>query len=183
MQEDGGIASDKAALNSEELARAAEEFLKGLLRELGAVAEITSSQPSDDVLELLITGEGLGTLIGPKGSTLIALQELTRTVLQRRGPRSECRVMVDVNGYRKRRAEALARFARQVAADVLASGKRRALEPMPPADRKVVHDSVSGLQGITTVSEGEEPNRRVVIMPAAVVAPGPEVEDLQSTGS
>ena len=173
---DGGNGS--TALTSEELARAGEEFLAGLLQELGATAEVISSQPSEDVLEFLITGEGLGTLIGPRGSTLLALQELTRTVLQRRGPRSECRVVVDVNGYRKRRAEALARFARQVASDVLSTNMKRALEPMPAADRKVVHDAVSALEGITTISEGEEPNRRVVIVPVSEASGSSATEHL-----
>jgi len=116
---------------------------------------------------VLITGDGLGTLIGPRGATLLALQELTRIVLQRHVAHPESRVIVDINGYRKRRQEALARFAQQVAAEVVASNKKRALEPMPPADRKVVHDAVNGIEGVTTESEGEEPNRRVVLVPAA----------------
>jgi spoIIIJ-associated protein len=156
--------------SADELAKAAEDFLRGLLREFGAQAEIASDRPTEEVLAVLISGDHLGTLIGPKGATLAALQELTRIVLQHHLPRSELRVIVDVNGYRKRRAEALARFARQVATDVLASNKKRALEPMLPADRKVVHDAVSAISGVTTVSEGEEPNRRVVLVPVAEAA-------------
>ena len=149
----------------EEQVRLAEGFLQGLLSELGAHATITSSPLSDEVVELRIEGEGLGTLIGPKGSTLLALQELTRTVLQRQASPSDCRLVVDVNGYRRRRQEALARFAQQVAAEVKASNVKRALEPMPPSDRKVVHDAVNVVEGVATISEGEEPYRRVVLVP------------------
>jgi spoIIIJ-associated protein len=117
------------------------------------------------VVELLITGENLGTLIGPKGATLLALQELTRTVMQRQVASSECRVVLDINGYRRRRQDALARFARQVALEVQASNNKRALEPMPPPDRKVVHDAVNDIAGVTTISEGEEPYRRVLLIP------------------
>jgi spoIIIJ-associated protein len=156
--------SDVKTIPTEELASSAEAFLRGLLKELGATATVTSSQ-AEDVIEVLVTGDDLGTLIGPKGATLLALQELTRIILQRHVPPSECRVTVDINGYRKRRQEALARFAQEVAAEVVASNKKRALEPMAPADRKVVHDAVNDIGGVTTVSEGEEPYRRVVLVP------------------
>jgi spoIIIJ-associated protein len=149
----------------EEQVRLAEGFLQGLLKELGAQATISSSELSDDVVELRIEGEGLGTLIGPKGATLLALQELTRTVLQRQTPPTDGRLVLDVNGYRRRRQEALTRFAQQVAAEVKASNVKRALEPMPPSDRKVVHDAVNAVEGVVTISEGEEPYRRVVLVP------------------
>jgi spoIIIJ-associated protein len=96
---------------------------------------------------------------------LLALQELTRTVLQRQTPPTDGRLVLDVNGYRRRRQEALTRFAQQVAAEVKASNVKRALEPMPPSDRKVVHDAVNAVEGVVTISEGEEPYRRVVLVP------------------
>ncbi|MGD0045142.1 MAG: R3H domain-containing nucleic acid-binding protein, partial [Isosphaeraceae bacterium] len=158
----------------------AEGFLQGLLSELGAHATITSNELSDEVVELRIEGEGLGTLIGPKGATLLALQELTRTVLQRQASPKDWRLVIDINGYRRRRQEALARFAQQVAAEVKATNVKRALEPMPPSDRKVVHDAVNAVQGVGTISEGEEPYRRVVLVPTsaetssdALATPGP----------
>jgi spoIIIJ-associated protein len=171
----------------EEQVRLAEDFLHGLLSELGAHATITRSDVSDDVVELGIEGEGLGTLIGPKGSTLLALQELTRTVLQRQSSPSDCRLVIDVNGYRRRRQEALARFAQQVAVEVKASNVKRALEPMPPSDRKVVHDAVNAIEGVGTISEGEEPYRRVVLVPvgtggAPETYPGPAPADAAMAG-
>lgn len=174
--------SDLKAASADELARAAETFLRGLLNELGTTADVTSGQLADDLVEVAISGDGLGTLIGPKGATLLALQEITRIVLQRQSLPSDYRVVVDINGYRKRRQEALARFAQGVAAEVVASNKKRALEPMPPADRKIVHDAVNGIAGVTTVSEGEEPNRRVVLVPATDAEPASE-PDFQGVGS
>jgi spoIIIJ-associated protein len=75
-------------------------------------------------------------------------------------------VHVDVGGYRERRREALAEFARRIAAEVQNEGVERALEPMSPPDRKVVHDTVAEIDGVTTSSEGEESRRHVVIRPA-----------------
>jgi spoIIIJ-associated protein len=74
--------------------------------------------------------------------------------------------MVDVGGYRHKRREALERFARQVAEQVRAEGAPKALEPMTAADRKTVHDTINDIEGVSTTSEGEEPHRRVVILPA-----------------
>ncbi len=70
-----------------------------------------------------------------------------------------------MGGYRQRRREALERFVQQIAADVISSGERKALEPMSPPDRKVVHDAVNEIDGVHTVSEGEDARRRVVILP------------------
>jgi spoIIIJ-associated protein len=75
-------------------------------------------------------------------------------------------VNVDVAGYRERRKGALARFTQDLAEDVLRTGVPKALEPMGSSDRKVVHDTVNEIDGVATVSEGEEPRRRVVIVPA-----------------
>ncbi len=179
-EREGANFSEVATASIEEQVRLAEEFLQGLLSELGSSATVSSHELADGVVELVIDGENLGTLIGPRGATLLALQELTRTVLQHRVGSSECRVVVDVNGYRKRRQDALARFAQQVAAEVRESNTRRALEPMPPADRKVVHDAVNVVPGVTTTSEGEEPYRRVVLIPTP---PEDAAEDDASDGS
>lgn len=153
----------------EEQGRTAEEFLRGLVAQFGLQANISVKQPDEDNVEVAVTGDDLGLLIGPKGATLLAIQDLTRTVVQRKTSAGNGRIHVDVGGYREKRAAALANFARQVAAQVVASGTRRALEPMAPADRKVVHDALNDVDGVQTVSEGEEPRRRVVIIPATSV--------------
>jgi spoIIIJ-associated protein len=153
-----------SAESLDEQAKLAEAFLRGLVSELGVTANVSSHQLTDGIVEVEIAGDDLGVLIGPKGATLLALQELTRTALQRQTT-GEGRVIVDINGYRKRRQEALARFAQQVANEVRTSGVKRALEPMPPPDRKVVHDAINSIEGVRTISEGEEPYRRVVLLP------------------
>lgn len=141
-------------------------FLEGLLDAFGFEADINRSPIDDDTIELDIAGDDLGLLIGPKGRTLTAVQELSRTVVQRQATGTHHgRVRIDVAGYRQRRKEALQRFTRQVAEEVLSSGERKSLEPMGAADRKVVHDTVNETDGISTTSEGEEPRRRVVITP------------------
>ena len=151
----------------EDVEAGATAFLDGLLDAFGLQATVTASQPADGEIEVAIEGEGLGLLVGPKGQTLLAIQDLTRLVAQRHvGPGSP-RLGVDVGGYRQRRVEALQRFSRQVAEQVLESGQSKALEPMAAADRKVVHDALTDVAGVSTMSEGEEPYRRVVIVAEA----------------
>lgn len=150
----------------EQATEAAEEFLTGVAGHFSERVEVTHRELPEDIIEILVTGDDLGLLIGPKGQTLSALQELTRTVVQRKVPLSRTRIMVDVSGYREARREALERFTRQVAAEVIASGQARELEPMSAADRKVVHDTANDVDGVTTSSEGEDPARRVILSPA-----------------
>ena len=153
-------------LSLEEQGESAKEFIAGLVAELGLQAEVAVKAVDEDTAEVSVTGQELGVLIGPGGATLAALQELARTVVQKRTGGHSDRILVDVAGYRARRAEALQRFTRQVAEEVLASGEERALEPMSAADRKVVHDTVAEIDGVATISDGEEPRRRVIIQPA-----------------
>ena len=141
-------------------------FLVDLLDAFGLEGDVTARPAEDAAVELEVTGDDLGLLIGPKGNTLQAVQELSRSMLQRTLPgESHARIRVDVGGYRARRREALEAFVRTVAADVVSSGVRKALEPMAPPDRKVVHDTVNDMEGVHTVSEGEDTRRRVVIIP------------------
>jgi spoIIIJ-associated protein len=149
----------------EEQGDVATAFLNGLVERFGLTADIEVQQPDDDTLHISLTGGDLGLLIGPKGATLLSVQDLTRTVVQRQTGAGNGRIYVDVSGYRQKRGEALARFTTKVAADVLASQQRVALEPMSAPDRKVVHDTATTIAGVTTLSEGEEPRRRVVIIP------------------
>jgi spoIIIJ-associated protein len=155
----------------EEQAAIMRTFLEGLVEAFDLEGDLVEERVDDETIELKVEGDNLGLLIGPKGQTLQAVQELARTVVQRQASGTHHgRVRIDIGGYRERRREALERFARQVAADVVASGAAKALEPMHPADRKVVHDTVNDIDGVETTSEGEEPRRRVVIRPATADA-------------
>lgn len=168
----GGDATTKEQAMTEDVtvqeqAEIIEGFLEGLVDAFGVEASIRRDQVDDETIELDLTGDDLGLLIGPKGRTLWAIQELSRTVVQRQATGTHHgRVRIDVGGYRQRRKEALVRFTRQLAAEVQESGVARSLEPMGAADRKIVHDTVNEMDGIATTSEGEEPRRRVVIVPA-----------------
>jgi spoIIIJ-associated protein len=143
-------------------------FLRDLVDAFGLDGEVTATPAEEGAVELAVAGGDLGLMIGPKGATLQAIQELSRSVLQRQLPgESHARIRVDVSGYRARRREALEAFVRTVAEDVRAAGTQKALEPMSPPDRKVVHDTVNEIDGVHTISEGEDHRRRVVIIPDA----------------
>jgi spoIIIJ-associated protein len=143
------------------------EFLTGLVEAFDLEASVETDAIDEDTSEVRIEGADLGLLVGPKGNTLTAIQELSRTVVHRRVPGTAAgRVRLDVAGYRQRRREALERFTQDVARQVVEGGVQKALEPMNPADRKVVHDTCNDIDGVSTISEGEEPRRRVVIIPA-----------------
>lgn len=148
-----------------EQADVADEFLRGLLEAFGVRAEVAVRIEEDAVL-VDVEGRDLGVLVGPKGTTLRAIEDLVRTVVQRRTDGHGARIHVDIGGYQAKRRAALEQFAGDLARRVLETGKEIALEPMSPADRKIVHDTVAAIEGVTTISEGEEPRRRVVIRPA-----------------
>ena len=169
---DGGAAVPEEELSMEEQGRIAEQFVVGLLERFNAPAQTSVREVDEDTVEIEVNGSELGLLIGPKGQTLQAVQELTRTVVQRKSVARTGRIHVDIAGYRSKRREALERFTTQVANDVVATGVQRVLEPMSAADRKVVHDTANEIEGVRTVSEGEDPRRRVVIIPETAAAEG-----------
>jgi spoIIIJ-associated protein len=147
----------------------AKEFLVGLLVSMEIKAEVSVKELDEETVELSVNADPpteLGVLVGPRGTTLQALQEVTRTVVQSKSPSRTDRILVDVAQYRERRVAALGRFAQQVATDVIESGEERALEPMSAADRKAVHDALSEDARVVTRSEGEDPRRFVVVSPA-----------------
>jgi spoIIIJ-associated protein len=145
----------------EEVAEVAEDFVRGLLGAMGLEAEVRSSVEGESAF-VDVAGEGLGVLIGRRGQTLDALQELARTAVQRR-LRSRVRLLVDVEGYRARRRTSLAEYAKQIAERAKQRGTEIELEPMNSFERKIVHDAVAEVEGATSFSEGEEPARKVVV--------------------
>jgi spoIIIJ-associated protein len=159
------LPTEEEEMSIEAQAELAEKFVQGVLGSFGLDAT-TTVQLSEETIRIDVVGENLGLLIGPRGTTADALQELTRTAVQRRAEEhGGVRIVVDVGGYRLRRAAALQQFTRRVANEVIESGEAQALDPMNPADRKIVHDTVNEIEGVRTVSEGDEPRRYVVIMP------------------
>lgn len=157
---------DEVEVPLEDQGEAAVAFVKGVVASFGFEAEVAAQMVDEDTVRIAVDGEGLGALIGTKGRTLDALQDLTRTAVFRETGARHGYVVVDVSDYRAKRREALARFTQGVADEVKESGEARSLEPMHPADRKLVHDTVNEIDGVTTSSQGEEPRRYVVISPA-----------------
>lgn len=149
----------------ERQAETAVEFTTGLVEAFGAVAAV-SDEIDDGTITVRIEGSELGLLVGPKGATLHAIEELVRAVVQRETGGHGARIHVDVAGYRAKRRAALEAFTRQLAEKALDSGEEQVLESMSAPDRKVVHDTVAQIDGLETTSEGEEPRRYVVIRPA-----------------
>jgi predicted RNA-binding protein Jag len=147
---------------------AATTFLQGLVNAAGLQGSVSTKIEGENI-DIDLQGDDLNFLVGTKGATLLALQDLTRVVSQRRLGDHETRLRVDVAGYREKRREALSRFALKVAADVKSSGQARALEPMNSADRKIVHDALVEAEGISTRSEGTDPFRRVVVALASTL--------------
>jgi spoIIIJ-associated protein len=161
---------DVETLPIAEQADFARDFASELVEAMGLRATVRVETDEDD-LDVLIEGDDLGVLVGPRGVTLQAVEEVVRAALMRRAGGHSARAHVDVGGYRRRRREALAEFTGRVAAEVIATGRPRSLEPMGAADRKVVHDAAAEIDGVSTGSEGEDPRRRVVIRPAEPAAP------------
>ncbi|MEW6059614.1 MAG: RNA-binding cell elongation regulator Jag/EloR [Actinomycetota bacterium] len=159
----GPEASEEGLAEQGEIAA---EFLDGLLARMGVPAtiepELEGGAMYVDILGAEPEGEDMGLLIGRYGQTLEALQELTRVAVGRRlGVR--CRVVVDVEDYKKRQRSRLAAKAREVAMRVAKTGREEELEPMNPYERKIVHDAVSEVAGVESTSRGEDPGRRVVV--------------------
>ena len=158
---------DDDSVTIDQQAEAAGTFTRGLIEAWGADAQVDVKVEDDENVLVDVNGNDLGLLVGPKGATLRAIEELVRTVVQRQTEGHGVRIRVDVGGYQAKRRAALESFVRDLAHKVLESGRDHALEPMTPSDRKVVHDAVSDIDGVTTISEGEEPRRRVVLRRAA----------------
>ena len=148
----------------EEDTERAGDFLEGLLDALDVDGDITTWV--DEVGgHIDLEGPELDVLVGPDGETLDALQELTRLAVLRQSKR-RVRLLIDVNGFRSRQREQLVSIVQATAEEVIRTRKDHELQPMSPAERKIVHDAVAGIDGVRTESLGEEPNRRVVIRPA-----------------
>ena len=157
---DGDDASDDLLVREGDVAG---DYLERLLDILDVDGDIDLDVEGDRA-SVAIVGGRLNDLIGPDGATLEALQELTRlAVAQSTGVRS--RLMLDVGGFRAKRRADLSSLAAETAGRVAQSGQPERLSAMNPFERKVVHDVIAGVAGVHSESEGEEPNRRVVVLP------------------
>lgn len=147
-----------------EQADLAESFVQGIAESLGMALTFQRHDLEQGIMRIEAHGEDIGLLVGRRGMTAQAIDELVRTVLQRSGGSiREGKIRIDVGGVRARRAAALAEFTRKVADQAIETREDIALEPMNRMDRKIVHDAVSNIEQVESRSVGEDPHRRVII--------------------
>lgn len=139
------------------------DFLEPIFAKLGVNPDYKEEE-KDGIFWMSFSGTGMGRMIGRRGETLDALQYLTNLAVN--GKREEkIRIVLDVEGYRQSREETLAALAHKMADRAKKSGRSIALEPMSPHERRIIHMALQNEKGIQTLSEGEEPARRVIIAP------------------
>ena len=138
-------------------------FLSGLLEHMDAKAEVKVYEVEKNRYKVILEGEKLGALIGRRGETLDAIQQLTNYSINRGGESKRARVQIDAENYREKREESLERLAQKVAGKVVKYRRNVTLEPMNASERHVIHTALQDTQYITTFSIGTEPNRRVVV--------------------
>ncbi len=152
----------EGGLSVEDQADVIKKFLEGLVDAFGLEGQVDIALEPEDTIVATVSGEQTEALVGPKGSVMSAIHELSRTAAQRRGG-GGFRLRLDIAGYGERRRQALSIYANQLIDQVLADGGELMLEPMTAADRKVIHDAAATREGVRTYSEGEAPTRYVVI--------------------
>lgn len=136
------------------------KFLEGLFKAMGKDVQISVLE--DEIYTTYtVDGEGLGDAIGHRGETLQAITTIFKTVV----PNREKKILLDIAGYREKRAETLASTARRIANKVAKSGRYFKLEPMNPAERRIIHTALQNDDRVTTLSKGSEPKRYVIIFP------------------
>lgn len=155
------VSDDRPTLSLEEQADVAREFLEGLVEAYGLEGSV-STNIDEDVVIVDVEGSQTEALVGVRGSVRSAIHELTRTVLQRYSKETG-RIRLDIAGYAERRRQALSIYAEQLISQLLEEGGEIMLEPMSPADRKVIHDAAAAHDGVSSYSEGEPPKRYVVL--------------------
>ena len=137
-------------------------FLSGLLERMGTEAEIEITERENGGVNVNLSGENMGAVIGRRGETLDAIQHLTNYAVNR-GSDKHMHISVDAESYRAKREESLVRLAEKMAAKVIKYKRSMALEPMNSYERHVIHTALQNYEGVTTSSTGTEPNRRVVV--------------------
>ena len=146
----------------DEKARQIKDFLTGLLEHMDSAAVIKVYQPEKDRYKVFLEGEKMGQLIGRRGETLDAIQQLTNYAVNRDRDK-RVRIHVDAENYREKREQSLEHLARKVAAKVVKYRRNVTLEPMNAYERHVIHTALQDVEHVTTFSTGTEPNRRVVV--------------------
>ena len=160
-KEEEPAAVKKEAVSGKEIS--AEDFLKDVFKAMDMVVEIKVTENKEEkTMDIELSGEDMGVLIGKRGQTLDSLQYLVSLVVNKYSD-EYIRVKIDTENYRERRKETLENLARNIAYKVKRTRKTVSLEPMNPYERRVIHSALQNDRYVTTHSEGEEPYRRVVV--------------------
>ena len=138
-------------------------FLTGLFERMDIEAEMTFSNRDNNSVDVCLTGDGMGAVIGRRGETLDAIQHLTNYVINRKREK-RLHVNIDAEAYRSKREESLTHLAEKMAEKAIKYKRNMALEPMNSYERHVIHTSLQNYKGVSTASTGEEPNRRVIVI-------------------
>jgi spoIIIJ-associated protein len=165
MSDQGGIVGGAGATDELEPVEALEELLEEIVDGLRLDADVRVDE-REGVLSGRLEGEDVGLFIGRHGQTIDAVQHLAQRIVFPDGP-SSVRVVIDANGYRERRAGVLRAEADEAAGEALRSGKPVELDPLPPFERRIVHEHLRERGDVETHSEGNEPERYLVITPLA----------------
>lgn len=152
----------KAPVDENEDYAAVREFLDGLLERMGVQAEISISPRDNGGINVNLSGDGIGAIIGRRGETLDAIQHLTNYAVNHGGEK-HMHISLDAENYRSKREESLTKLAEKMAEKAIKYKRSMALEPMNSYERHVIHTALQDYEGVTTSSTGVEPNRRVVV--------------------
>ena len=163
MSDEGLGDGEATAVDEDDPAAVLEDLLTEIADALGLDVEVEIEE-AEGVLSGCLRGEDIGLFIGRRGQTIDAVQHLAQRIVFHDGP-SEVRVLIDADGYRERRAESLRADADEAAEEVLRSGAPVELDPMPASERRIVHEHLRDRGDVETHSEGEEPERRLVVSP------------------
>ena len=158
------LSAQEPVVNADEPAEyaAIRKFLSGLLEKMGVKAEISISLRDNGGINVNLSGNAMGAIIGRRGETLDAIQHLTNYVVNR-GSDKHLHISVDAESYRSKREESLIHLAEKMAAKAVKYKRSMALEPMNSYERHVIHTALQDYEGVSTSSTGTEPNRRVVV--------------------
>ena len=156
------VTADLGEQCTDEKAKEIVAFLEGLLQHMNSAAAVKVYMDEEGRYKVILEGEKLGALIGRRGETLDAIQQLTNYSVNR-GNDKRVRVHIDAENYRLKREQSLEHLAQKVAAKVLKYRRNVTLEPMNAYERHVIHTALQDVEGVTTYSMGTEPNRRVIV--------------------
>jgi spoIIIJ-associated protein len=162
---DRDTAADDVSSEDLEPDESLQELLEEIVDGLGLDVEIEVTE-NDEILRGQLTGEDVGLFIGRHGQTIDAVQHLAQRIVFPDGP-ADVRVVIDANGYRERRAEALRADADEAADEALRLGEPVELDPLPPFERRIVHEYLRDRGDVATHSEGNEPERYLIVTPQA----------------